>query len=234
MQTAWLPQSICDSIDQTTRNFMLRDSNNKGIYLVGWNKIARPKQYGGLGVRPTREANVSLLGKLVWDIVQSSSKLWVELFSSKYITGPNFLLSSIPPRSSSTWSSIIRAKYILKDGFSWRVGSRSSSFWFTPWTALGRLGSLVPYFNLHDLQFSVKGVLSTGNPHTQSLYTQLHPLVFDIINNTTFRFNDSVEDAFIWSSNKNGTYTTKSGYNWLLSLRDPIPTHNPLHSCSWI
>jgi hypothetical protein len=69
-------------------------------------------------------------------------------------------------------------------------------------------------------------VLSTGNPHTHSLYTQLPPLVSDGINNTTFRFNDSIEDAFIWSNNKNNTYTTKSDYNWLLSLRDPISTHN--------
>jgi hypothetical protein len=118
MQIAWLPQSICDSIDQTTRNFIWRDPNNKGIHLVRWNKIARPKQRGGLGVRPAREANISLLGKLVWDMVQSSRKLWVDLFSSKYIAGPNFLLSSTPSSSSSTWSSIIRAKDILKDGFS--------------------------------------------------------------------------------------------------------------------
>jgi len=35
MQIAWLPQNICDSIDQSTRNFIWRDSNNKGIHLVG-------------------------------------------------------------------------------------------------------------------------------------------------------------------------------------------------------
>jgi hypothetical protein len=56
MQISWLPQSICDSIDQTTRNFIWRDSNNKGINLVGWDKIARPKIQGGLGIRPAREA----------------------------------------------------------------------------------------------------------------------------------------------------------------------------------
>ncbi|MCI28277.1 ribonuclease H, partial [Trifolium medium] len=69
MQIAWLPQIICDSIDQITRNFIWRDFNNKGIHLVGWNKITRPKQYGGLGIRPASEANISLLGKLVWDMV---------------------------------------------------------------------------------------------------------------------------------------------------------------------
>ncbi|PNX90197.1 xylogalacturonan beta-xylosyltransferase, partial [Trifolium pratense] len=97
-------------------------------------------------------------------------------------------------------------------------GLGSSSFWFTPWTTLGRLGSLVPYVDIHDLQLSVKDVLSTDNPHTQSLYTQLPLLGYDVINNTNFKFKDSIEEAFIWTNNKNGTYTTKSGYNWLLSL----------------
>jgi hypothetical protein len=43
MQIVWLPQSICDTIDQTTRNFIWRNNNNKGIHFVGWNKISHPK-----------------------------------------------------------------------------------------------------------------------------------------------------------------------------------------------
>lgn len=54
MQIVWHPQSICDNIDQTTRNFIWRDASNKGIYLVGWKKIARPKFQGGLGIRTAR------------------------------------------------------------------------------------------------------------------------------------------------------------------------------------
>jgi hypothetical protein len=81
MQINWLPQSICDSIDQTTRNFIWRGSNGKGIHLVGWEKIAKPKIMGDLGIRTARRTNVCLLGKLVWDMIQHSTKLWVQLLS---------------------------------------------------------------------------------------------------------------------------------------------------------
>jgi hypothetical protein len=54
LQIAWLPQSIFYNIDQTIRNFIWRDSNNKCIHLVGWNKISRPKQCGGLDARPAK------------------------------------------------------------------------------------------------------------------------------------------------------------------------------------
>jgi hypothetical protein len=68
MQIYWLPQNICDSIDQTTHNFIWRGQNNKGVHLVNWKKVASPKQFGGLGIRAAREANTCLLGKLVWDM----------------------------------------------------------------------------------------------------------------------------------------------------------------------
>jgi len=75
MHIFWLPQNICDTIDQTTCNIIWRDSNNKGIHLVGWNKIARVKHQGGLGSRRARETNICFLGKLVWDLLQSMPPL---------------------------------------------------------------------------------------------------------------------------------------------------------------
>jgi len=117
MQINWLPHNICDNIDQTTRNFIWRGARNKGLNLVNWKKIAKPRHIGGLGIRPSREANTWLLGKLVWDLVQSKNKLWVNLRSNKYTGGPNFLHANAHTNSSPSWSSIIRAKNILKNGY---------------------------------------------------------------------------------------------------------------------
>jgi len=36
---------------------------------------------GGLGIRSARDANISLLGKLVWDLIQKNDKLWVHMLS---------------------------------------------------------------------------------------------------------------------------------------------------------
>ena len=130
MQTSWLPQSICDSLDKTTRNFIWRGSNDKGIHLVGWSKITRPK-FLGLGIRTARETNICLLGKLVWDLVQSTNKLCVNLLSNKYASGHKVLQANASSSSSPIWSSIIKVKNVLKDGYSWRSGSGSSSFWFS-------------------------------------------------------------------------------------------------------
>ena len=162
------------------------------------------------------------------------SKLWVDLLSNRYVSGHKILHATTHAKGSPTWSSIMHAKNVLKDGFSWRVGSGSSSFWFCPWSSLGFIGSFPPYIDIHDLHLTVRDVFSTNGPHTQDLYFHLPPLVTDFINNIHTRFKPSVEDAFIWTPNKNGTYTTKSGYTWLLPRTNTITHFNSNFSWSWI
>lgn len=90
MQIAWLPQAICDQIDRVSREFIWKGTTDKGIHLVGWNTITKPKKHGGLGIRRAREANTALLGKLVWDIQQKKDKLWVEVIRDNISRRINF------------------------------------------------------------------------------------------------------------------------------------------------
>jgi len=234
MQINWLPQNICDSIDQTTRNFIWKGTNNKGIHLVSWKKITKPKHLGGLGIRTARDANTCLLGKLVWDMVQSTNKLWVNLLADKYKTGKKFLQATFNSGSSPSWSSIIKAKDIFSSGYNWRAGSGSSSFWFDNWSTHGLIGSIVPVIDIHDIHLSVKDVFTFSGHHTQALYTILPQIIADSVNSTHMNFNEMVEDVFIWSHNKNGVYTTKTGYSWLLQNSDSLPNTTPTISWSWI
>ncbi|XP_039684948.1 uncharacterized protein [Medicago truncatula] len=192
MQINWLPQSICDSIDQTTRNFIWKGANNTGIHLVNWKTITSEKQNGGLGIRTAREANTSLLGKLVWDLVQATNKLWVHTLSNKYVSGPNTLHATINSSSSPTWSSIIKAKNVLQSGYCWRPGSGSSSFWFDTWSSHGFIGSHVSIIDIHDIHLTVHEVFSYNGQHTHALCTNLPQAIADSINNTHMKFNDRV------------------------------------------
>lgn len=58
-----------------------------GLHLVSWNKTTRPKQEGGLSDRSVGHYNIALLGKLVWDHINSPNKLWVHVLSNKYFDG---------------------------------------------------------------------------------------------------------------------------------------------------
>lgn len=185
--------------------------------MVSWKKFFRPNHLGGLGLRSAKDANICLLGKLVWDILQSLNKHWLNFLSNHYVSGPKILHTCDHSSGSSTWSSIIRAKSFLQYGYTWRAGSGSSYFWFSPSSALGFLGKLVPYIHIRDLHPTVINVLNNNDPHIQILYLHLSIVALDVVNNIYTKFNDSIENAFIWLNNKNDVYITKSGYVWLLS-----------------
>nr|KYP51246.1 Putative ribonuclease H protein At1g65750 family [Cajanus cajan] len=78
MQTLWLPQAVCNRIDQACRRMLWAKSDNTRFWSpVSWDVVTQPQEFGGLGVREARKVNVSLLGKLVWDMLTAPQKPWV-------------------------------------------------------------------------------------------------------------------------------------------------------------
>jgi len=56
------------------------------------------------------------------------------------------------------------------------------------------------------MQLTVKDVISSNDPHTKILYSQLPSMASDLINNIHLNFNDAVKDAYIWNNQKSGAY----------------------------
>ncbi|OMO92659.1 reverse transcriptase [Corchorus olitorius] len=69
MQTAMLPVSVCDRLDQCNRNFLWSgEADRSQGHLVSWDRICRPKGNGGLGLRKARISNLALLAKIGWKL----------------------------------------------------------------------------------------------------------------------------------------------------------------------
>lgn len=162
MQQHWIPAGVCNWLDKLTRDFIWKDSASKGINLVGWHTITKPKKEGRLGVRKVRESNTAMLGKLVWELHSQHDKPWVNMLLSKYV--PNrFVLEAPHRRGSPVWNSILKAMNSLKDGFKLRVGNGASSIWFTPWTPLGPLSEHVPFIEHQDLHLTIRDIYQNNS-----------------------------------------------------------------------
>ncbi|CAN1822044.1 Putative ribonuclease H protein At1g65750, partial [Linum perenne] len=86
MQTSVLPVTITDRIDAIIRNFIWGGSLTKSkVHFLAWDRICRPKDQGGLGLRKARELNQAYLMKLGWTILNSPDKLWVQVMTNKYL-----------------------------------------------------------------------------------------------------------------------------------------------------
>lgn len=67
MQCTQLPCKILDGIDRVNRNFLWGslEAGSK-IHWVGWQKVTKPKEEGGLGLQSAKGRNTALLAKLNW------------------------------------------------------------------------------------------------------------------------------------------------------------------------
>ena len=108
MQGATLPIHLCEKLDKVNNDFLWDSSMDKRkLHLVGWSKIIRPKDEGGLGIQAARAKNIALLAKLNWRLYQDKDSLWAKVLLSKYCSQLRW--DSLDPDKlpcSSNWAEI--------------------------------------------------------------------------------------------------------------------------------
>ena len=78
MQCTYLPGRILDGVDRVNRNFLWGSSDTaKKVHWVGWDKVTKSKEEGGLGLHSAKGRNVALLAKLNWRFQTESEAPWV-------------------------------------------------------------------------------------------------------------------------------------------------------------
>lgn len=71
------PMSIMNCIERREREFLWQGRDEKKKFpLVDRRSICQPKKNEGLGIRPLKIVNQTLLGKWLWRIGEESDSLW--------------------------------------------------------------------------------------------------------------------------------------------------------------
>ena len=136
MQGVALLCHLCEKLDKINRDFLWGSSTKKKkLHLVGWSKIIRPKEKGGLGIQAAQAKNIALLVKFNWRLYHEKDSMWVKVLLNKYCShmrGQSLDPDKLP--CSSNWAMIKVGFPIFKQGICWNVGKKSSlSFWESNW-----------------------------------------------------------------------------------------------------
>lgn len=182
--------------------------------MVRWNVITQSKKHGGLGVRRSRDQNVALLGKLVWDILVSKDKLWVHVLKNIYLS-VDHMLSYKHKSGSPVWKAITKSLDILRDGFVFKIGSGDTNIWSIPWLLQQRLGETVPYIDVHDSDLCIKDLWNEHSWDVNRLYTTLPMQCVQLLEQIKPVFTQNMADTWCWGEHISGEYTARSGYYWL-------------------
>ena len=79
-----LPSYLHSELDKINRDFFW----NKGAQykpLISWDRICKPRDIGGLGIRKTEVFNKALQMKLLWKIIADPENIWVSIIQQKYL-----------------------------------------------------------------------------------------------------------------------------------------------------
>lgn len=66
---------------------------------------------------------MAMLGKLSWELIWESTKLWAEVFRQKYLNRDGIMTHTPSKMASSIWKIVIKSLAFLKDGYVWRIGN---------------------------------------------------------------------------------------------------------------
>ena len=85
MQGVALSNHLLEKLDKINRDFLWGSSmEKKKLHLVGWSKVIRPKEEGGLSIQAAQAKNIALLAKLNWRLYHKKDSMWAKVLLSKY------------------------------------------------------------------------------------------------------------------------------------------------------
>lgn len=120
MQIGRLSAWVYSTLDKATRSCVWGShKGRRGIHLLSWDMLIRPKGLGGENIKETRNMNWSLLAKRTWRVFNSEGELWCEVLESKYNVeehdDAHFMEKQ---RSTQIWKGLVlgRGAELLKRG----------------------------------------------------------------------------------------------------------------------
>lgn len=182
-------------------------------------------------MRDASYANKTLLGKLIWDLVQGSRKLWVQVLSSRYLCDTSVLEAVAKPNSSSLWRGILNPRYELRGGFSFNLGNSSTLVWFEDWSGHGLLGKHLPFVHISDSSLTLKDLIKEGHWNIAGLSTPLPEPVRQRLLDIAPVTKADLQEHWIWKPSSIGVYSAFDAYAWLCRSQTQIL---PSDSWQWI
>ena len=216
MQCAHLPRKILDGLDRVNKNFLWGTSEaTRKVHWVGWHKVTKPKDRGGLGLQIARGRNIALLAKLNWRLYNEKDALREKVLDAKYCTRRRWNSSNangLP--SSRIWVAIKKGREVFMKGSRWMVGKDSKiSFWYGNWTKKGPIRQLIQGpLTQEALTLEIKNVI-------QDLGWNWSKLSFDfpldcklMLQAIPISFLGRGCDRLAWVENPKGIFYLKSAY----------------------
>ncbi|GKB29371.1 reverse transcriptase [Tanacetum coccineum] len=226
MQCFLLPTGFLNKIlTYVKRFFWGGDAHGSHIHWVGWDRISRPKDEGGLGFRDLKAFNLALLAKQGWRLIVNPHSFWGRVLKGIYFPRSNFITAQKGSHPSWLWQSLLQGRDLLLQGIRWQVGNGSDiNFWTSKWVPYPEEFYIRTPRGPFDTSSRVSDFIDNGYWDMSKLKAHISNQEAQFISEIPIS-RTNIPDKIIWHYESKCNYTVKSGYRlaikWLnLSTRD--------------
>eukprot|EP00253_Pinus_taeda_P029580 PITA_29580 len=198
---SWIPKGVLEKIRRLCCRFLWAGSSENSVLpWVAWEKIARPKVWGGWGIKRLPDFSLSLAAKSGWRLL-SVENLWTRVIKRKYIDLlplDEWIRSQDKKtkHSSIIWKATVEAFIVIEKGIAWKVGDgKNVRIGRDPWA----------WKSAVDL-----GLDFRWHHEWSSFIEELH--------RSNVRIK-SEPDVLLWAHSKSGNYSPKEGYAFLMDQK---------------
>lgn len=193
--------------------------NSRGIKWMSWERVACPKEFGGMGFRNFKAFNLVMFSKQGWRFLSNPNSLVARIYKAKYFPRTSLLDAKIGYNLSFPWRSIWNARQVFLHGCRWAVGSRTQiRVMQIPWIR-GDYGNWVPspqgevVYQMYVNDLVNVGVHTWDSVKIASLFAA--DTTTAILE--TPLFDSVISDRILWTAEQDGRYFVKSGYRLVMT-----------------
>ncbi|EPS72636.1 hypothetical protein M569_02121, partial [Genlisea aurea] len=215
-----LPKSFLGDLQSAISRYWWRNRNGKGIHWKSWDFISRSFKEGGLGFRDLHDFNLALLGKQVWRIASAPHSILSRVFRAKYFPNGDIWTARPCARGSYVWNGIMKSRDLVSKGIRHLIGDGSSvDIWHDPW--IPKPPTFKPTNLLGERRRASVATLIDSRTKwwdVGRIREKFDPVDANHIISIPLSESPS-EDKILWHYSKSGTYTVRSAYHLVRSLR---------------
>ena len=213
-----MPSNNYNKLDAATRRFWWKpkDKGSRYIAWASWDKLCRPKKFGGLGFKKTKEMNLALLAKFAWFVASNRQSLCMDVLRSKYKVNSGWLSANSVATAAPTWRAIEEAKKLVAKGGCFIIGNgKSIQVWSNPWVP--EAVNFMPQPKLEEYRKLTIKVSDLIDPTTKSWISDwvkelFAPTDARAILNMSIPMSQK-EDKLVWLPDSKGRFSVKSIHN---------------------
>lgn len=222
LSSTWTPLTVVDKISRIARNFLWeKGDSTRGLHLIGWDTVTRPKAEGGLAIKDLRLMRFSLMAKKVLHMINNANTPWVRLAIARYGQPHPWYGKKVYKNSSWTWRLLITSLKEIRGGLIKVVSNgHDTNVWQDPWIFCLPIDKWPTYINM-NMRLAVTNVsdmISVGNWNFDLISALFCPEITDQILGIVLPICEA-KYKWVWKNNPIGLATSKSTYCFMRNPR---------------